>query len=87
MATKLGEGLFKGIGKGLITKKACELMLEAYRRDRTTLQRTKAKYGLDLYNSKMNDINMSIDLMKIIIQRYEQIAKEFGRHSDNNNVA
>lgn len=65
--------LFKKVRDGQISIDAFERQLNAYEVERLELQRNAGQYGAELFKSKMRDIDMSISMIQIFIDKFDEI--------------
>lgn len=68
--------LFSGIRDGSVTKDACTRVLNRYEGEKLDLAKREKHFGPELFKDKMQDMDISISLMKIIIEKYDIIAKD-----------
>lgn len=68
--------MFDKVRSGELTKRGFERTLAGYQTQKAMLIIDKAKYGPELYFSKMNELEMCINMTQLFIDKYEEIASK-----------
>ena len=67
--------LFTKVRSGELTREGFEKSLATYLNDRVVLQRNAQRFGAELFQSKLKDIEMSISICELFLENFDKIAK------------
>ncbi len=65
--------LFKKIKSGELTKDGCVKTLAGYQLDKYELMRNAKYYSPEAFKSKMSEIDTSINLVEILVDKFDEI--------------
>lgn len=68
--------MFGKIRNGQLTREEFERSLAGYKTDKVILQRNAGKFGPELFQSKLREIEMSISMCELFIEKFEEISKD-----------
>lgn len=71
------KSLFQSIRSGVITKEACITQLAQFEHDKKqlTIDFLARKLGKDLYTKKLAETSFSIEMLKSIVDKYDDLRK------------
>lgn len=78
--------LFSKVRSGQLNKDGFLRTLASYEAERIELRRNEASYGPDLFKSKLRDIDMSISMIQLFIDKFDDIAQGPVKTTDKTNV-
>lgn len=71
-----GPNLIRGIQSGKLSKLAFQKMLQQYESERGLL--IKSNYGPDVLKAKLRGINLSISLVQLFIEKFDDLTNKSG---------
>jgi hypothetical protein len=67
--------LFAKVRNGTLTREGFVKSLEGYQTDRDILNRNVQRFGPEMFQNKLNEIQLSISICELFIENFDKIAK------------
>ena len=67
--------MFHKIRNGELTREGFEKSLATYQRDKIVLLRNAQKFGLELFKTKLQELEMSISMVELFLEKFDDIKK------------
>jgi hypothetical protein len=67
--------MFAKVRSGELSKEGFVKTLNGYQADKLELMRNHERYGAELFKSKMRDLDMSISMVELFIEKFDDIAQ------------